>query len=82
MGDPIISMLLDPNGPREEPVDMIKISSWSGVKFPPNAKLKHSLGIRHRIDFEFYAKIEIDLKDVDPIIKSLNISVCRTFTEG
>lgn len=58
-------------GPRTEPAGMAEVSRWQHVKFPPNAKLQHSVGIRHFIDYELYAEIEIDRKDVEAIVDEL-----------
>ncbi|MEN6372012.1 MAG: hypothetical protein ABFD64_08360 [Armatimonadota bacterium] len=60
---------------KTEPVDLATVSRWSSVDFPSDAKLQHSLGIRHGgIDFELYAEVEIDQKDVDPLVASLGKS--------
>ncbi|MEN6520248.1 MAG: hypothetical protein ABFD46_03735 [Armatimonadota bacterium] len=56
---------------KTEPVDLATVSKWSLVDFPHSAKLKHSLGIRHGVDSELYAEVEIDRRDVDSFVVSL-----------
>lgn len=59
------------SGPFTEPVDLARVSECKGVDFPADASLRHSLGIRHGIDFELYAQVDIDRKDVPALIAAL-----------
>lgn len=58
-------------GTRTKPIDISVVAHRTNVVFPSDAKLLNSLGIRHGIDFELYAKVEIDHNDVESFVAAL-----------